>query len=133
MLGLCPVLVAVLWLAGFARFRGIELTAVEWLLVAAAVLALQAIGRRVARPRPLPPLPEHTNPAVMAALAAGLAMLPAGLLGGGLEWILDGDQPSDVPWALRTLWHAACAFAVCYCGFLLQLLAPRHPGPPPAP
>lgn len=132
-LGLCPVLIAVLWLAGFARFRGIVLTTTDWLLVTAAVLALQTIGRRVARPRPLPPLPANTNPATMAALAAALATIPAALLGGGLEWIFDGDQPSDISWAMRTLWHAASAFAICYCGFLLQLTqAPRPPaGSPP--
>jgi hypothetical protein len=123
-LGLCPVLVALLWIAGVAHFRGITLTATEWLVIVAGAFSLQAIGRRMARPRPLPKLPPDSNPVTLAALAAAVVAVPAGLLGGLLELFVQSQHPSQTPLLLRTIWHAACAYAVCYCGFLLRLTAP---------
>jgi len=131
-LALCPVAIALLWVAGVAHFHGVAMSVIEWLVVAAATFALHAIGRRLSRPRPLPPLPPNTSPVTLAALAAAVVAVPAALLGGLLELFLEEQLPSDTSWSLRTVWHAACAYAVCYCGFLLRLTAAPSRPPPAA-
>ena len=42
--------------------------------------------------------------------------------GGILEAVAQNYMPSDVPWGLRMLWHAGCAFGAVYCAFLQRLL-----------
>jgi hypothetical protein len=136
LLAACPALIAVLWVAGVAHFRNVELTPVEWLTVAAAAFALQTLARRLARPRPLPPLPAGSNPVTLAALAAAILAVPAALLAGLLELYVDSLRPSATSWALRTIWHTACVFALGYCTFLLRLgAAPAGSGrgQPPTP
>ncbi len=129
LLGLSPVLVALLWLAGVSRFRGYDLSAREWLVVVAAAFMLHILQRRLWRPRPLPPLPPGTNPAVLALLAAVVLGALATVVGGVFEWAVEPMRPSEVGWALRTLWHGACSFGASYCGFLARL----QDRPPPAP
>ncbi|MCR9244028.1 MAG: hypothetical protein NXI31_03280 [bacterium] len=121
LLGVCPILIGLLWIAGIARFRGMELGTVEWLALVAVAFALHVITRRARRPRPLPPLPADANPSSLALFAAGIVGTLIGLLGALFEWIVESYQPSNVPLALRALWHGACAFAAGYCGFLLRL------------
>jgi hypothetical protein len=120
-LGVCPVLVALLWIAGIARFRDFEIAAMEWGALAALGFALHLITGRARHRRPLPPLPERANPASLALFAAGIVGLLIGVLGSVFEWFVEAYQPSTVPLPLRGLWHAACAFAAAYCGFLLRL------------
>ena len=136
LLGLCPPFVLVLWVAGVAHFRGVALTALEWVVLAAAAFTLQSLARRIARPRPVPPLPEGRSPAALAALAAAILAVPAAVLAGLIELFVESLQPSETSWGLRTLWHTACVFAVGYCTILLRLAAaPRPPQqqPPPPP
>ncbi len=121
-LGLCPALIAILWVAGVAHFRDFELEPVEWAVVVAAGFALQVLVRRTARPRPLPKLPPDTRPAPLAAIAALFLAILAGAVGGLVEWLVQDDFRSEVPWSLRTLWHAACAFGAGYCSFLRRVL-----------
>ncbi|HEX5052356.1 MAG TPA: hypothetical protein VFZ65_11320 [Planctomycetota bacterium] len=132
LLSLCPVLIAVLWLAGVSQFRNYDLGASEWGAIIACAFALHVITRRLRRERPLPPLPENSNPATLAALAAAIVAFLAMLVGGALEWFVQPYYPSDTSWALRTTWHAACAFGASYCGFLLTLLGHTRKLPPPA-
>lgn len=129
LLGLCPALVALLWIAGVAHFRDIVLSAMEWLVIVAGAFSLQVVGRRLSRPAPMPKLPPDSNPVTLAALAAAVVAVPAGLLGGLLELFVESQHPSQTSLLLRTVWHAACAYAVCYCGFLLRLTAPRTAPP----
>ncbi len=133
LLSSCPVLVALLWSAGVAHFRGIELAPVEWLVVAAGAFSLHTIGRRLMPPRPLPPLPPNTNPVTLAALAATIRAVPVGMVGGVLELFVEAQHPSTTSWLLRTTWHAACAFAIFYCSFLLRLTGVPKTKPPAAP
>jgi hypothetical protein len=127
-LGVCPLLIAFLWLVGVAKFRHYELTLQEWAVVVAAGFTLQLLSRRTLRPRPLPPLPERANPNVLAALAASVLAVLAAVVGGVLEWAIEPTRPSEVGWSLRTTWHAACAFGASYCTFLARLhQAPRRP------
>lgn len=118
---LCPVLIALLWVAGIARFREFEISPVEWAALVAIAFALHLISRRARRPRPLAPLPEHANPSSLALFAAAIVGVVIGLLGALFEWFVEAYQPTSVPLALRALWHGACAFAAAYCGFLLRL------------
>lgn len=120
-LSLAPVLVALLWIAGVARFRGYVLSPNEWAVVLASGFALHVLQKRALRPKPLPPLPEGANPAVLALLAGVIVGLLASVLGGALEAALPPGTPDDTPWALRTGWHAACAFGGSYCAFLGRL------------
>jgi hypothetical protein len=83
--------------------------------------ALHLIQKRALRPKPLPPLPAGANPAVLALLAGLIVGLLASVLGGMLEAALPPGTPDDTPWALRTVWHAACAFGGSYCAFLGRL------------
>jgi len=120
-LTLAPVLVALLWLAGVARFRGYELSTNQWAALLATGFALHLIQKRALRPKPLPPLPAGANPAVLALLAGLIVGLLASVLGGMLEAALPPGTPDETPWALRTVWHAACAFGGSYCAFLGRL------------
>lgn len=125
-LSLCPPAITVLWVAGVTRFRGYSLTAQEWLVAVLGVLAMHVLLQRARRQRPLPPLPERANPLTLAALAAALVAAVSLLLLGVLELVGDTYVPSDTSWFLRTTWHGACVFGVCYCGFLHGLLDPRR-------
>jgi hypothetical protein len=128
-LGICPVAVALLWLAGVARFRGYDLEPIEWAAVVAFAFVFHVLLRRLRRPRPLPPLPPGASPNALALLAATILAFVAAIVAGVFEWVVEPQQPTDVPWSLRTTWHAACAFAASYCSFLLRLQqAPRQGG-----
>ena len=135
-LSVAPVLVALLWLAGVARFRGYELTTNHWAVLLASAFALHLITKRALRPKPLPPLPAGANPAMLALLAGLIVGLLGSVVGGALEAALPPGTPDDTPWALRTTWHGACAFGGSYCAFLGRLWdalgrAPGAPGPGP--
>jgi len=121
LLGICPLLISLLWIAGIAQFREFRLEPLEWAALAAIGFALQLLSRRARRHRPLPQLPANANPAAIAGLAATIVGVLVGCLGALFEWFLQSYRPSDVPLALRALWHGACAFAASYCGFLLRL------------
>ncbi|MCA8951527.1 MAG: hypothetical protein KDE27_18615 [Planctomycetes bacterium] len=121
LLTVCPVLVGVLWVAGVARFREIDIAPVEWAALVAVAFALHLVLRRARRPRPLPPLPEGANPVALSGFAAAIVGVLIGLLGALAEWLVEHYTPSHVPLGLRALWHGACAFAAAYCGFLLRL------------
>ncbi len=123
-LSLCPVLIAVLWVAGIAHFRQYALAPSEWAVMVAGAFALHVLMQRFRRPRPLPPLPKGTNPVTLAAFAASIIGVLAAMVGGVLEWLAQAWQPSETSWALRTTWHAACSFGASYCGFLLRLTGP---------
>lgn len=132
-LSLAPVFVALLWIAGVARFRGYELSVNEWAVLLASGFALHVLQKRALRPKPLPPLPAGANPAVLALLAGAIVGLLASVLAGALEAALPPGTPDDTPWALRTFWHGACAFGGSYCAFLGRLWdaigkAPKKPG-----
>ncbi len=120
-LGICPVLIAVLWVAGIAHFRDYAFTPMEWAVLLASAFALHIISNRLRRPRPLPQLPEGANPIKMATLASLILAVLVAFAAGVLEWLAEPHLPTSTPWALRTLWHAACAFAASYCGLLLRL------------
>lgn len=120
------MLVALLWLAGIARFRHYELSSKEWIVIVAAACMLQVLSKRSLRPRPLPPLPAGTNPSTLALLAGAIIGLCAAVVGGVFEWVVEPMRPSEVGWFLRTTWHAACSFGASYCAFLERLQrAPR--------
>ncbi|MEO6597986.1 MAG: hypothetical protein ABIP94_24850 [Planctomycetota bacterium] len=129
-LSLCPVLIAILWLAGISHFRNYTLSPTEWAVIVVSAFALHIISNRLMRPRPLPPLPEHTVPTTLAALAAAIVACLAVVVGGTLEWLVQPYRPSETSWALRTTWHAACAFGASYCAFLVRLLAHTRRLPP---
>ncbi|MFK7740034.1 MAG: hypothetical protein AB8H80_06885 [Planctomycetota bacterium] len=122
LLGLCPLAIAVLWIAGVSRFRGYDMKPLEWAVLVAAAFAMHIIGRRAWRRRPLPQLPENARAMPLAGLVAMLIALLVGVLAGILELVANRYFPSEVPWGLRTLWHAACAFGASYCSFLQRLL-----------
>lgn len=131
LLGMCPTLVALLWIAGIAHFRQFTLTGVEWAVVVAAAFALRIITSRLRPARPLPPLPPGASPGGVAATAGLFVAGLFGVLGGGAEALAPEPPDGQVSWGLRTLWHVACAFAAAYCGFLLRLLT-AGTTPPPA-
>jgi hypothetical protein len=120
-LSLGPILVTLLWLAGVARFRHYHLQPIEWSAITASAFALHVLVQRFVPPRPLPPLPADTNPRTLAALAAAVLAVCAAILGGVLEAVVEPSHPSEVPWWLRTTWHAACTFGFGYCAFLRRL------------
>lgn len=136
-LSLAPVLVALLWIAGIARFRDYALSTNEWAVLLASAFALHLLQKRALRPKPLPPLPPDANPAILALLAAVVVGLLASVFGGAAEAMLPPGTPDGTPWPLRTLWHGACAFAGSYCAFLGRLWdaigkTPGKPGGPSA-
>lgn len=130
LLGLSPVLIALLWLAGIARFRHYDLTGKEWAIVVGCGFMLHLLSKRALRPRPLPQLPAGASPGLLAALAGAIIGLLAGVVGGVFEWVVEPLRPSDTSWFLRTTWHAACSFGASYCAFLgrLQGVAPKARG-----
>lgn len=127
LLSICPVLVAILWIAGVSRFRGYELSVREWGAVVAAAFALHVITTSLGRRRPLPQLPEGHNPATVSLLAAAILGVLAAIVAGAFEALVDQYRPSDVPLPWRATWHAACSFAATYCGFLHRLSARPRP------
>lgn len=121
-LGLCPTLVAVLWVAGVARFRGVALAPVEWAALVAMALALHLIVGRTRRPAPMPKLSADTNAPLLAAFAAAAFTAVAAAISALVEWFVDSIEPATTTFTLRVLWHAACCFGACYCTFLLRVL-----------
>lgn len=132
-LSLCPTAIAVLWVAGVAHFRHVTLAPLEWATMVAAAFAMSALLQGLQSSRPGPALPERTDPVALAAMAAAVIAVLATVIGTGLELVMEQDHPTDVSLALRTTWHAACAFGASYCTFLWRLSAPRPPttGQPP--
>lgn len=122
MLGLCPLGISILWVAGVALFRGHELQPMEWLMLLAVGFALHLIARLSWQRRPLPPMPEGARAVPLAALVAAIVAVVAGIIGGVLELVAENYFPSEVAWGLRVLWHTACAFGAAYCAFLQRLL-----------
>jgi len=122
LLGLVPLAIAVLWVAGVAKFRDYELKPLHWLSLVAFAFAMQILGKRIWQRKPLPPMPEGARAIPLAALVAIIVAVVAAVAGGLLEWFATRYFPTDVPWALRTLWHVACAFGAAYCLFLQRLL-----------
>ncbi|HEB54258.1 MAG TPA: hypothetical protein ENI87_13480 [bacterium] len=122
MLGLCPIAIAVLWVAGVAEFRGESLDPVGWASLFAFGFALQLVMHRTYPKRPLPKLPEGARATRLSFLAAMIIGSLAGLIGGVVELFAQHWFPSETPWGLRTLWHAGCAFGAVYCLFLRRLL-----------
>ena len=120
LLGLVPLIIAVLWVAGVARFRGYELDPVQWVPLVALAFAMQVIGNRMRRP--MPPMPQGARAVPLAALVATIVAVVAAVAGGLLEWFTPRYFPTQVSWGLRTLWHVACAFGASYCLFLRRLL-----------
>ncbi|MBL8749779.1 MAG: hypothetical protein JNK78_11510 [Planctomycetes bacterium] len=66
-------------------------------------------------------MPPNSNPTAVAALAAAIVGVMALVVGGVGETLAQTMVPSDTPWALRTTWHAACAFGSSYCHLLHRL------------
>ena len=122
LLAMCPLAICILWAAGVALFRGHEMKATEWLILISAGIALQVIARLTWYRKPLPPLPENARAVPLAALIATIVGVMACIVGGILEAVAQNYLPSDVPWGLRMLWHAGCAFGAVYCAFLQRLL-----------
>src|SRR5262245_24628494 len=131
-LRLMPPLIAALWIAGIANFRDFGFGPLDYLTLLAAALALQLVLARMrGGQRPIA-LPAHSNPATIALLAAAMTAVLAFVLGGIVESIVPAEPGHDLPpWALRTVWHAACAFGASYCRILSRLLP--SPSSPPAP
>jgi hypothetical protein len=125
-LSLCPTLVAVLWVAGVARFHGHEFGPRDVLILGAAAFALRILLARVRRPRALPPLPSHASAPAIAAIAALFVAVLAAVLLGALEWIAENAMPANASLGLRVFWHGACAFAAAYCHMLFLLTDPAQ-------
>ncbi len=128
LLRLLPMAIAVLWIAGIGQFRDLGFRPIDYGALLAAALALQIVlGRAQARRAPIV-LPEHSNPAVIALLAALLTGTIGLLLGGIAEWAAPNPGGRELPpWSLRTLWHGGCAFGASYCRFLSRLATtPRN-------
>lgn len=121
-LGLVALSIAMLWVAGIAGFRSYELQPSEWLILVTGGFALHILAQRTWHRRPLPALPEGARAMYLSALIASIIAAMAGIGGGILEMVAQNYMPSEVPWALRVLWHAACAFGASYCMFLQRLL-----------
>jgi len=122
LLGLVPLAIAILWVAGVARFRDYQLEPIHWLSLVAFAFAMQVLGKRIRRERPLPPMPPGARAVPLSALVATIVAAVAAVAGGLLEWVAPRYFPTEVSWGLRTLWHVACAFGASYCIFLRRLL-----------
>jgi len=128
-----PTLIAALWIAGIANFRDFGFGPLDYLTLLAAALALQIVLGRVRGSQRRIVLPARSNPATIALLAAAMTAALAIVLGGIVESIVPAKPGHDLPpWALRTLWHGACAFGASYCRLLSRLLPSPSP-PPPSP
>lgn len=128
LLSLCMVLIGLLWVAGISNFRGYSLNPREWAVLVAAALSLHMLTRMLQRRRPAPVLPEGANPVKVSLLAAAILASLAAIAGAVLESLADQYQPSEVALPWRATWHAACTFAVTYCGFLQRFaLGPTAP------
>ena len=112
----------ILWVAGVAKFRDHALKPSEWLILVSGGFALHVLANRTWSRRPLPPLPEGARAMQLASLVAAIIAAMACVFGGIPEWVAQNYLPSEVPWGLRMLWHAACAFGASYCMFLQRLL-----------
>lgn len=126
-LGLCPIAIMLVWIAGVARFRAVEVAPFDWAVMTGAVFALNVIGQRLWFRRPLPKLPEHARAIPLAAMVATLFALLVFACAGVVEYVAAAHFPSDAPWGLRVLWHAACGFGGAYCVFLRRLLRVVRP------
>ena len=122
LLGLCPLAILILWVAGIALFRGHELQPTEWMVLVVGGFGLHLMSRLTWHRRPLPAMPEGARAVPLAALIATILAVVAAVIGGALELIAENYFPSEVAWGLRTLWHAACAFGAFYTVFLQRLL-----------
>lgn len=122
LLGLTSLAIGILWVAGVARFRDHELKTEEWLILVTGGFALHILTQRTFHRRPLPVLPEGARAMHLSALIASIIAAMAAVMGGILEVVAQQYMPSEVPWGLRMLWHAACAFGAAYCLFLQRLL-----------
>jgi hypothetical protein len=129
-LRMLPPLIAALWIAGIANFRDFGFGPLDYLTLLAAALALQLVlGRMRGSGRPIV-LPASSNPTTIALLAAAMTAALAIVLGGIVEALVPALPGHDLPpWALRTLWHGACAFGASYCRFLSRLLPSSSPPP----
>lgn len=125
-----PLAIAVLWIAGIASFRDLGLRPTDYGVLLAAAFALQIVLGRADGKRPPLRLPERSNPAVIAVLAATITGMLAMLVGGIAEALAPQPTAPNAPsWPLRAMWHGACAFGASYCRFLARLL-PRVPARP---
>jgi hypothetical protein len=120
-LSICPVLIGLLWVAGISHFRGYSLSPREWAVLVAAAFALHLLTLRFQRRRPAPTLPDGANPVTVSLFAAAILAVIAAIVAGAFEAIVDQYRPSEVALPWRATWHAACAFAATYCGFLQRL------------
>lgn len=130
-LAICPALVALLWIAGILRFRDVEIQPIEWVVLVAAGFTLQLLTKRAGMRRPLPQLPQNTNPVALTLFVSAILGAAVALFGALFEWFLEQYEPSKVPLALRALWHGACAFGAAYCSYLPRLSAAAEPRQPP--
>ena len=132
-LDILPPAIAVLWVAGIARFRNLELPLWAWPALLAAAFALQIVATRLRGPERRIALPPGSNPRFIAFLAALITGVFALLVGFAVEATLPAtDDAHTTPLALRAVWHGACAFAATYCRFLARLLRRTDAAPPAA-
>jgi len=122
LLGLISLGIGILWVAGIAQFRDHELKPEEWLILVAGGFTLHLLMQRASRKKALPPMPEGARAMRMSALIAAIFAAMACIAGGILELVAQQYRPTEVPWGLRMLWHAACAFGFSYCRVLQRLL-----------
>lgn len=121
-LAVCPAAVAVLWIAGIAKFRDLEIRPMEWVVLVAAGFTLQLLTKRASARRPLPQLPKDSNPVALTLFVSAILGTVVTIGGGLFEWFLERYEPSKVSLPLRALWHGACAFGAAYCSYLPRLL-----------
>jgi len=122
LLRLCPILIAMVWIAGVASFRDFAMQPLHWAIAAAAGFATLVVLRRLMLRQPTPKLPEGASVVKVSAWIALVFALITFVVGGIVEVAAQQRFPSDTPWGLRTLWHGACAYGGAYCVFLQRLL-----------